>query len=98
MIDDIKKKLEREISEWQSTLETLRMRAKLGQMELRDKSEEYGKTFDKAYQEARKKIGELRRDGGQQFEAVSKGLEAAWDKLRDTYNDVRQQQQEKEKA
>ena len=98
MIDDIKKRLEKEIGEWQSTLDTLRMRAKLGQMELRDKGEEFGKSFDKAYSEARKKIVELRNDGGQQFEAVSKGLEAAWEKLRDTYKDVRQHQQKQQKV
>jgi hypothetical protein len=92
MIDEIRKKLEREIGEWQSTLDTLRMRAKLGQMELRDKSEELGKTFDRAYGEAKKKIDVLRKEGGQQLEAVSKGLEAAWDKLRDTYRDVRETQ------
>ena len=94
MIDEIKKKLEHEIGEWQKTLETLRMRANLGRMDLRDKSEELSKTFDRAYQDARKKIEVLRKDGGQHVEAASKGLEAAWDKLRETYKEVRQNQKQ----
>jgi hypothetical protein len=96
MIDEIRKKLEGEIGEWQKTLETLRMRANLGKMELRDKSEELGKTFDKAYQEARKKIDVLRKEGGQHVEAATKGLDAAWEKLRDTYKDVREKQKKQQ--
>ena len=95
MLQDILKKLEEEAAEWRTTLDTLKVRAKLGKMELRDKADELSKTFDDAYGQAKERIDKLRQEGGDRFSAGAKGMEAAWEELKKTYRDVRSEQDEK---
>jgi hypothetical protein len=94
MLNDILKKLEEEAGEWRTTLDTLKVRANLGKMELRDKADEVSKTFEKAYGGAKERLEVLRREGGDQLAAGVRGMEAAWDELRKTYKDVRKDQKD----
>lgn len=82
-------KLEKELADWRAKLEQLRLKAKLGTMELRDKEKELAEQFEPAYSNAMKKLDEWRANAGDEAKAMRTGLEAGWRELRKVYTDTR---------
>jgi broad specificity phosphatase PhoE len=85
---DVMEKLEAELADWRTKLDTLRVRAHLGKMELKDKEREMLEAFEPAYDQARKKLGEAVAGGGERAAALAKGLDSGWKELRKTYKEV----------
>lgn len=94
MRKEIADKLEKELAEWRVRFEQLRVKASLGKMELRDKERELSEQFQPAYEQAMKKLGEMRENAGDEAKALKAGLEAGWRELRKTYEATRNQKKD----
>ena len=95
MNNDLNERLHKELAEWRTKLEELRVKASLGRLELRDKERELMERFEPACQAALKRASELKDQAGDQAGAMRAGLEAGWKQLRATYNAVREGQKKK---
>ena len=89
MRKEIADKLEKELADWRTRMDELRVKASLGKMELRDREKKLIEDFQPAYDVAMKKLGEARDFAGSESKAVWAGLEAGWKELRKTYESVR---------
>lgn len=78
-------KLREELDEMRAYLDELRVKGKLGKMELRDKLAEYKAALEPAYQKAKSTLSELSRDGADETKTLAKSLVAGWDELRKTH-------------
>jgi hypothetical protein len=82
--------LQKELADWKAKLEQARVKASLGKLELRDKERELTERFEPAYQDAMKKLAELKDETDDRVVALRAGLEAGWKELRSTYKSVRE--------
>ena len=89
MRKEIADKLEKELADWRTRLDELRVKASLGKMELRDREKKLLDEFQPAYEIAMKKLGEAKDLAGSEAKAMKAGLEAGWKELRKTYESVR---------
>lgn len=89
MQKDVREKLERELADWRRRMEELRVKAKLGAMELRQKEREVIEAFEPAYDAAMAKLGEAREAAGAEAKAARAGLEAGWRELRRAWEEAR---------
>lgn len=89
MRKEIAEKLEKELADWRTRLDELRVKASLGKMELRDREKKLLEDFQPAYQSAMEKLGEAKGFAESEAKAVKSGLEAGWKELRKTYDAVR---------
>jgi hypothetical protein len=71
--DDYIARLQKQIEDWERSLESLRSRADLGQL-----LEDWKDRKDAAM----KKLDELKADGSERFDVLRMGVESAWDELR----------------
>ncbi|MFG0320233.1 MAG: hypothetical protein ACF8XB_23370 [Planctomycetota bacterium JB042] len=85
MSSDIKKKMNDELSKWRTRLDELRVKANLGKLEAREKLEE----FEEAYERAANRLREWKEKGEVEWDATTSALEAGWEKLRQTYHEVK---------
>jgi hypothetical protein len=95
MKNDFNDRLHKELAEWRTKLEELRVKASLGRLELRDKERELMERFEPACQTALKRAAELKDQADEHAVAMRAGLEAGWKELRATYNAVRDGQKKK---
>ena len=89
MRKEIVERLEKELADWRTRLEELRVKASLGKMELRDRERKLLEDFQPAYEKALEKLSEAKDVAGGEAKAVKAGLEAGWKELRKTYDSVR---------
>jgi len=89
MRKEIVDRLEKELADWRTRLDGLRVKASLGKMELRDRERVLLDGFQPAYEKAMEKLGEAKDFAGSEAKAVKAGLEAGWKELRKTYESVR---------
>jgi predicted nucleic acid-binding Zn-ribbon protein len=89
MRKEIAEKLEKELADWRTRLDALRVKASLGKMELRDREKQLLEDFQPAYEAAMSKLGEAKDFAESEAKAVKSGLEAGWKELRKTYDSVR---------
>jgi hypothetical protein len=90
--DELLERMQAELARWRGRIDALRVKGSLGRMEARDKAEGLRQEFERAYRGARESLGEAARTGGERARALRAGLEAGWDELRRTYDEVRRSQ------
>lgn len=90
MRHDVMDAMKEEMAEWRTLLGELRVKTSLGKMELRDKLD----AFEKAYENARNRLGEWKHKGGIEWDASKAALETGWESLRDTYQEVKKQRRD----
>jgi hypothetical protein len=95
MNKDLNDRLQKELAEWRTRLEELRVKASLGKLELRDKERELMERFEPAYKDALKRAAELKDQADDRAKAMRAGIEAGWKELRATYHAVREGQSKK---
>lgn len=76
--DEVIQRLKAEVEEWEAKLEPLKLKAKLGEMEARDKFEEVEKTVREKTHHLRGRLEELKNDTGEAWEDLAKGCETSW--------------------
>ena len=89
MRKEIADKLEQELADWKRRLQELRVKAKLGSLEMRDKERKLIEEFEPAYEEAMKKLAQVQQAAGAEAKALRSGLEAGWRELRRAYGEAR---------
>jgi hypothetical protein len=77
------------LADWKRRFQELRVKAKLGSMEMRDKERKWIEEFEPAYQEAMKKLAEAQAAAGAEAKALRSGIEAGWRELRRAYGEAR---------
>lgn len=88
MKKDMKERLREELDGMRTRLDELRVKGKLGTMELRDKLAEYKQAFDPAYAKAKQKLGDLAESGVDESKALAESLRAGWDEVRRTHQEL----------
>ena len=71
-------RIQREIEEWEAKLEPLKLKAKLGEMEARERFEALDKTVTAATRPIRTKLKELTYESGEAWMDIAGGCESAW--------------------
>ncbi|HVS19025.1 MAG TPA: hypothetical protein VMT18_10530 [Planctomycetota bacterium] len=89
MKQEIREKMERELADWKQRMEVLRMKAKLGSMELRDKEREVINAFEPAYEKAMVRLKEAGEAAEFEAKAARTGIEAGWRELRRVWEEAR---------
>ena len=75
-------------------IDSLRVQANLGKMELRDKLEDVGGTLKPAYHRAKDTLAELVRGGAGETVNLAKSLQAGWSELLETHSELSKKAQE----
>lgn len=86
---DVLQRVKGEMERWEATLDEIRLQAGLGKLELREKRDEFLRSFDESYREARERIEEVRGSAQGELTALQHSLEAGWKELRRTYEELR---------
>lgn len=89
MKQEIRQRLEKELADWRTRMDEVRVRAKLGSMELRDKEREAIDAFEPAYEKAMARLKEAGDAAGAEAKAARAGIEAGWRELRRVWEDAR---------
>jgi len=71
-------RLLREIEEWEAKLEPLKLKAKLGEMEARERFEALEQTVTSATRPMRTKLHELKNETGEAWMDIAGGCESSW--------------------
>lgn len=90
MKDDLADRFQKELTEWRTKLDELRVRASLGKLELRDKEREWMDRFEPAFRTAMQKLSDVKDEADDRSVALRAGIEAGWKELRATYRSVRE--------
>lgn len=79
MIDRIR----REIEEWEAKLAPLKLKAKLGEMEARERYEALEQTVTSATRPIRTKLRELKYETGEAWMDIDGGCESSWSEAKE---------------
>jgi len=71
-------RIQREIEEWEAKLEPLKLKAKLGEMEVRERFDALDKTVTAAIRPIRTKLKELTYETGEAWMDIAGGCESSW--------------------
>jgi len=71
-------RIQSEIEEWEAKLEPLKLKAKLGEMEARERFEVLDKTVMAATRPIRTKLKELTYESGEAWMDIAGGCESSW--------------------
>jgi len=71
-------RIQSEIEEWEAKLEPLRLKAKLGEMEARERFEALDKAVTAIIRPVRTKLKELLFESGEAWMDIASGCEGAW--------------------
>jgi hypothetical protein len=86
---DIKQAMNKELATWRSKLDELKTKTGHARVEARAKRDKVLKSFDEAYQQATDKLSQARDKAGSETAAVTGSLQAGWNELRKTYQQLR---------
>ena len=75
-------KIQEEIDEWESKLEPLKLKAKLGEMEARERFEALENSVQSATRPIRTKLKELKYETGEAWMDIASGCERSWDEAK----------------
>lgn len=85
----LKDEMRNELADLRSMLDTLRVRANLAGMEAKQKGRETLDEFERRYDRAKAKFDDWKRQGKNEWDAVSESIEAGWAELKRTYQEVK---------
>ena len=71
-------RIQHEIEDWEAKLEPLKLKAKLGGMEVRERFETLEETVTSATRPIRTKLKELKYETGEAWMDVAGGCESSW--------------------
>ena len=71
-------RIQRELEEWEAKLEPLKLKAKLGEMEARERFDALEQTVTDAVRPIRTKLKELKYETGEAWMDIARGCESAW--------------------
>ena len=71
-------RIQSEIEEWEAKLEPLRLKAKLGEMEARERFEALEKAVTATIRPVRTRLKELTDESGEAWADIADGCESAW--------------------
>jgi len=77
------RRIQKEVEEWEAKLEPLRLKAKLGEMEARERFEQLEKTVRATTRPIRTKLKELTFETGEAWMDIASGCESSWDEAKD---------------
>jgi len=72
----------REIEDWEAKLEPLKLKAKLGEMEVRERFEVLEETVTSATRPIRTKLKELKYETGEAWMDIAGGCESSWNEVK----------------
>ena len=85
MSQELIESMRRELEQWRSRLEGLRVRADLAEMELRERVDE----FDRARLSAMDKLSAILSKGKDEWKSATQALEAGWSEMRRKYEEIK---------
>ena len=85
MKNELLDKVNQELDRWRTRMGELRVRAKLGEMDLRDRHPEVFEEFESAFRSAGESLHSLKETGDSAFRGMIEGAEAGWEELRSSF-------------
>ena len=81
-------RVQRQLDEWRTKLDTLRVKAHLFKLEYQDKPQEAQEHLEHAFAEAKAKFAEFQKASGHEASRIGASFHAAWEAFRDKYESM----------